>query len=86
MASEGFIDLTLMIPWITLPKNRLEQPLIALAKVAQWKMPGSFWSGTGYNSHLTDVKILAQQLGDIRSKYGLRSAKRLVGRPVFLLT
>jgi hypothetical protein len=54
-----------------------------LAKVARGKMPGSFWSVSVYNFHLADVKILARQLGDIRSKYGLRSAKRLIGRPVF---
>src|ERR671916_610157 len=38
------IGLILMKPWITLPKDRSEQPLMGLAKVARWKMPGSFWS------------------------------------------
>jgi hypothetical protein len=33
--STSALGLTLMMPWITLPKNRLEQPLMILAKVAR---------------------------------------------------
>jgi hypothetical protein len=56
---------------------------MSLAKVVRWKMPGSFWSGSGYNFHLTDVKILAQQLEDIRSKYDFSSAKGWLGGQSF---
>src|ERR671914_1646503 len=51
------IGLILMKPWITLPKNRSEQPLIILAKVARWKIPGS----CEYNFHLTNIKRMSEK-------------------------